>query len=97
MAWGKEGPKVRHLKFANKTIQELKRTCDVRLRVLPIPLEQGRWMVFSDASVGNLEGDKSQGRFLVREIVTGKVADLKIWAPTRSPRSRHHGEHRERA
>ena len=39
-------------------------------------------MVFSDASVGNLEGDKSQGGFLVafadREILTGKVAALSI-------------------
>ena len=82
MAWGKEGPKVRQLKLINKTIQELKRTSDVRLRVLPIPLERGIWMVFSDASVGNLEGDKSQGGFIVafadRDIIEGKVSDLSI-------------------
>ena len=82
MAWGKEGPKVKHLKACNKTIQELKNTSSTRLRVLPIPLEEGIWMVFTDASVGNLEGDKSQGGFLVafvdKAIMEGGIGRISI-------------------
>ena len=79
---GKEGPKVKHFKACNKAIQELKNTSSVRLRVLPIPLEEGIWMVFTDASVGNLEGDKSQGGFLLafadKVIMNGGVGRLRI-------------------
>ena len=58
MSWSKEGPTVRNIKFINKTIQELHNTPEVLLKIISISLEDGLWMVFSDASVGN-DGDKS--------------------------------------
>ena len=82
MAFGKDGPKVQNVKWINKAIAELKGTSDTRLRILPIPLEDGLWMVFSDASLGNAEKDKSQGGFLLafvdKEIMDGKVGRLSI-------------------
>ena len=64
------------------TRPELKGISDTRLRLLPIPLESGRWMVFSDASLGNAENDKSQGGFLLafadQDIMEGQVGRLSI-------------------
>ena len=59
MAWGP--PNIKH---CNKVIQELRSSSAVFLRIIPIDLEDGIWVVFSDASLGN-DGDKSQGGFLV--------------------------------
>ncbi|CAE7733243.1 GIP, partial [Symbiodinium necroappetens] len=81
MTWGKEGPTVQNIKFCNKVIQELHNTSGAYLRILPIGLEDGIWLVFSDASLGN-DGDKSQGGFMVafcdRCIIDGKIARLSI-------------------
>ena len=82
MSFAKEGPKVRNVKWINKAIAELKNTSDTRLRILPIPLQSGIWMVFTDASLGNAEGDKSQGGFLLafvdKEIIDGQIGRLSI-------------------
>ena len=81
MAWGKGGPTVQNIKFCNKVIQELRSTSEAYLRIIPIPLEDGIWLVFSDASLGN-DGEKSQGGFLVafcdRCILDGKIGRLSI-------------------
>ena len=81
MAWGKGGPTVQNIKFCNKVIQELRSTSEAYLRILPIDLEDGIWLVFSDASLGN-DGERSQGGFLVafcdRCILDGKIARLSI-------------------
>ena len=81
MTWGKGGPTVQNIKFCNKVIQELQNTSEAYLRILPINLEDGIWLVFSDASLGN-DGDKSQGGFMVafcdRCIIDGKIARLSI-------------------
>ncbi|CAE7318488.1 RE1 [Symbiodinium sp. CCMP2456] len=53
MSWGSGRPKIQRVKFVNKTIAELKRTCNCYLRILPIPLEDGMWISVSDASVAN--------------------------------------------
>ena len=56
-------------------------TPDVYLRVLPIDLHTGIWVVFSDASLGN-DGDKSQGSFIVafadQCLSSGGVARISI-------------------
>ena len=81
LSWDKEGPRVSHVKQANKAIQELQKTADATLRILPISLERGFWMSISDASVAN-DGSKSQGGFLIayadKEIVDGGRADFSI-------------------
>ena len=56
----------------NKVIQELRSTSDAFLRIVPIGLEDGIWVVFSDASLGN-DGDKSQGGFLVAPRILRSV------------------------
>ena len=81
MSWSKDGPTVRNIKQINKAVQELHNTSEAFLRILPIKLSEGVWMVFSDASVGN-EGDKSQGGFLIacaeEKIMRGELAKLSI-------------------
>ena len=81
MSWSKEGPTVRNIKHINKAILELHNTSETFLRILPIKLSEGVWMVFSDASVGN-EGDKSQGGFLIAyaedRITKGELAKISI-------------------
>ena len=77
----KEGPKVIHVKQANKAMHELKQTSKVALRILPIPLGVGMWMAISDASLGN-DGVKSQGGFIIAftegNIVDGAQVDFSI-------------------
>ena len=81
MSWGKDGPTVRHVKAVNKTINELKKTSAVYLRILPIDLKEGIWMSISDASVAN-DDEKSQGGFLIafvnREIKNGGLQEFSI-------------------
>ena len=81
LSWEKEGPKVSHVKQANKAIQELQRTAETSLRILPIALEDGFWMSISDASLGN-DGNKSQGGFLIafadKKIKSGELADFSL-------------------
>ena len=81
MTWSKEGPTVRNIKHCNKVIRELKKTADVYLRIQPIALEDGIWLVFSDASLAN-DGEKSQGGFLVvfaeRAIARGAVGKISM-------------------
>ena len=61
MTWTKDGPTVQNIKHCNKVIQDLTAT-SVYLRVQPIDLHDGMWVVFSDDSLGD-DGDKSQGGF----------------------------------
>ncbi|OLQ05028.1 hypothetical protein AK812_SmicGene11763 [Symbiodinium microadriaticum] len=75
------GPTVRHVKAVNKTINELKKTATVYLRILPSDLNKGIWMSISDASVGN-DAEKSQGGFIIayadREIMNGGLQSFSI-------------------
>ena len=81
MSWGWQTPKSRHVKIANKVINELQRTPKVFLRVLPIALDRGVWMNVSDASLAN-DDEKSQGGFIIaytdRDILDGKLAQTSI-------------------
>ena len=81
MSWGSSGPTVRHVKAVNKTINELKKTATVYLRILPSDLNKGIWMSISDASVGN-DAEKSQGGFIIayadREIMNGGLQSFSI-------------------
>ena len=47
-----------NVRRCDKVIQELSNTSDVYLRIQPIGLDAGVWLVFSDASLGN---DEDQG------------------------------------
>ena len=92
MSWDKDGPRIAHIKQANKTVNELQKTANMELRILPIPVEDGFWMALSDASVAN-DGEKSQGGFLLAfahsDILKGKLADFNInsWASRRVQRA----------
>ena len=81
MSWSSSGPTIEHILMANKTVNELKQTPEVALRILPIPAERGIWMSVADASMANVES-KSQGGFIVAladvDIMDGKTADFSI-------------------
>ena len=64
MSWGSSPPTIRHIKMANKVINELQRTPKVYLRVLPIAMDRGIFMSVSDASLAN-DDEKSQGGYIV--------------------------------
>ena len=78
---GSQAPRIRHVKIANKVINELQRTAKVFIRILPIELERGIWMSVSDASLAN-DDEKSQGGFIIayvdRDILDGKLARTSI-------------------
>ena len=81
MSWSSSGPTVDHILMANKTVNELKQTMEVYLRIIPIPTDQGIWLSVADASMANVE-QKSQGGFLValvhHTILNGARADFSI-------------------
>ena len=81
MSWGSDGPTIKDVKAANKVISELKRTPDYYLRILPVSLNTGLWVLISDASVAN-DHVKSQGGFLVGfadgEILQGDLVNFSI-------------------
>ena len=81
MSWGSAGPTIKHIKAVNKTINELKKTSDVYLRILPVPLANGIWVSISDASVAN-DDEKSQGGFLIafadKAIKDGGLHDFSV-------------------
>ena len=81
MSWGSSPPTIRHIKMANKVINELQRTPKVFLRVLPIPMDRGIFMSVSDASLAN-DDEKSQGGYIVayvdKSIMEGDLAATSI-------------------
>ena len=81
MSWSSDGPTVEHILMANKTVNEIKQTADVFLRVLPIPPSDGIWMSVADASMANVE-NKSQGGYIIAfagaEIMKGQRASFSI-------------------
>ncbi|CAE7707824.1 unnamed protein product, partial [Symbiodinium necroappetens] len=81
MSWGSAGPTIKHIKAVNKTINELKKTSDVYLRILPVPLANGIWVSISDASVAN-DDETSQGGFLIafadKAIKDGGLHDFSV-------------------
>ena len=56
-------PTIRHIKAANNVINELHRTKDVFLRILPIPADDGIFMSISDALLAN-DDERSQGGYI---------------------------------
>ena len=67
--------------MANKTVNELKQTADVHLRILPITPSSGIWMSVADASMANVE-NKSQGGYIIAfaeaKILKGHQAQFSI-------------------
>ena len=55
MSWSAGGPTVEHILAANKTVNELKQTPDVVLRIVPIDPACGIWMSIADASMANVD------------------------------------------
>ena len=81
MSWSSAGPTIERIHMANKTVNELKMTMEVYLRVLPIPANQAIWMSVADASMANVE-QKSQGGFVLalahESIMAGAQAAFSI-------------------
>ena len=81
MSWSSHGPTVEHILMANKTVNELKQTAGVVLRILPIKTNKGIWMSIADASMANVE-NKSQGGYIIAYadeiILDSKEADFSI-------------------
>ena len=81
MSWSAGGPTVEHILAANKTVNELKQTPDVVLRIIPIDPACGIWMSIADASMANVD-NKSQGGFIMamadRSILDGQKAAFSI-------------------
>ena len=65
MSWSTGGPTVDHIHMANKTVDELKQTADVVIRVIPITASDGIWMSVADASMANADSSKSQGGYII--------------------------------
>ena len=82
MSWTSDGPTVENILMANKTVAELKQTCDVNLRILPIHPDKGIWMSIADASMANGIENKSQGGYIIAFadgiILDSKLADFSI-------------------
>ena len=81
MSWDKSGPRIANIKQANKAVKELQATKGLALRILPIALNDGFWISFSDASVANV-GERSQGGFIIafadKKLLDGQVGALSL-------------------
>ena len=81
MSWSSSGPTVEHILMANKTVNELKQTSDVFIRIIPLEPEVSIWMSVADASMANVE-NKSQGGYIIayaeKQILKGALARFSI-------------------
>jgi len=81
MSWSSSGPTVEHILMANKTVNELKQTSDVFIRIIPMDPESSIWMSVADASMANVE-NKSQGGYIIayaeKQILKGLRARFSI-------------------
>jgi hypothetical protein len=75
-------PTVKDMQEMNATLRRLQQSVDVPIRIRPIPLNRLTGLVFTDASLGNAEGHKSQLAYLACcadvSIQKGAEADISI-------------------
>ena len=75
-------PRVRHCRQANATVRRAKQHHELTRRFLPIPLENLRLVMHSDAAFQNAQGEASQAGYII-SVTDDRLAqgELAPWSP----------------